>query len=366
MKLGAPSTSQKAGAASHRGLRSNLQAGAVLAAGSLVLAGCAAGGAGSTDDGSEAPAPDAESITLRLGHTNEDTHPNETCGASFVAEQVSEQTNGTLTIETFPSSQLGSNPEMAEQLARGDLDMQIMPVPDLAQYYPPVGALNAVYLFDSVEESGSVINGELGEELWTAALEESDIRVLGAWYYGARQLTTGDTPVRTPADLAGMSIRAIDNDIQIANISSMGADPTPVAFSELYLALQQGVVDGQENPIATTANSGLDEVQGYVMMTDHLFPWLPVAISEASWEKLSADQQEALEGAVLEAADKVRECIETEEAEILDQWRADGTMEIIEDVDREAFKEQSRAAFPGQFEDEWGDVYRQILEATAE
>lgn len=363
MKLGAPRTSMKAGNGT---LRFNLQAGAVLAAGSIVLAGCASGGTGSADDGTDAPASGAESIMLRLGHTNEESHPNERCGAAVVAEQVNEATDGTLTIETYPSSQLGSNPEMSEQVARGDLDMQIMPVPDLAQYYPPVGVLNAVYLFDSVEESGSVINGELGEELWAAALEESDIRVLGAWYYGARQLTTGDKAVRTPADLEGMSIRAIDNDIQIANITSMGAEPTPIAFSELYLALQQGVVNGQENPIATIASAALDEVQGYVMMTDHLFPWLPIAISEASWQRLSADQQEALQGAVQDAAGQVRECIETEEQEILEEWRAEGSMEIIEDVDREAFKTQSQSHFPGEFEEQWGDLYREILDATAE
>lgn len=357
MKSEASRTARNAG---QRPLRFTFQAGAALVAGSLALAGCAAEN-GSTDDGTE-----EESITLRLGHTNEDSHPNERCGAAVVAETVNEATDGSLTIETYPGSQLGSNPEMAEQVARGDLDMQIMPVPDLAQFYPPVGVLNAVYLFDSVEESGSVINGELGEELWASALEESDIRVLGAWYYGARQLTTGDKPVRTPEDLEGMSIRAIDNDIQIANITSMGAKPTPIAFSELYLALQQGVVNGQENPIATISNSGLDEVQDYVMMTDHLFPWLPIAISEGSWQKLSVNQQEALQGAVRDTAEQVQECIETEEQEVLETWRAEGTIEIIEDIDREAFKERARSYFPGQFEDTWGDLYREILDATAE
>lgn len=330
---------------------------ASVAVASVGLAGCGQG-----EDSTDASGEVVGDVTLRFAHVHGATHPYVECGTEPLVEAMQEVG---VTIEMFPNGQLGTSNELAQQVAGGQLDMNITPIPVLAEYYGPIGVLNAVYLFDDREEAGAALEGEIGEELFGAVRDETGIHVLGNWYYGARQLTTRDKPVRTPEDLAGMSVRAIDNEVQIANVEAMGGAATPVDFAELYLALQQGIVDAQENPVATIDEQKFYEVQNYLMMTDHLFPYQPITISDEAWQRLSAEQQTALEEEVQSLAEDVETCIVEEEDKLIAEWKESGAMEIVEDVDREAFRQQAQEVLSERFKDQWGDLYTRIQETAS-
>lgn len=347
-------------------LRSTIVSIALLSAG-LVGCGQAGESPGQTGESPDqgdgtAAAPDnaTEDVTLRFAHVHGDTHPYVECGTQPLVEAMTEVG---VNIETFPNGQLGSSNELAQQVVGGSLDMNITPIPVLAEYYGPIGVLNAVYLFESREQAREALEGEIGEELFGGLGEEVDVHVLGNWYYGARQLTTKGTPVRHPDDLLDLRVRAIDNEVQIANIEAMGGTAVPVAFGELYLALQQGIVDAQENPIATIEEQKFTEVQDYLMITDHLFPYQAITISDNAWQTLSEEQQAVLKEEVTGLADDVEQCIVEEEERLIGEWRESGALEIVEDVDREAFRERAQEILPEQFKDDWGDLYTRIRES---
>lgn len=330
---------------------------ACAAALALTATGCAGeapeidAGAG---DGTGAAAP---TQTLRFGHVYDPEHPNETCGAQRLDEILSEGDSG-LSVESFPSAQLGSEEEMLEQVADGSLDMSIAGPSFLGVWHEPAAVFDAAYLFDSVDHFEQTVNGEIGQQVWEGLRESSGLQVLGSWYYGTRHITA-NKEIRSPEDLEGVKLRVPNAPLYLANTAAMGGTATPVALSEVYLALQQGVVDAQENPIPTIATNNFQEVQDYLNMTGHIIQGTMVVIGEETLDGLEPEQQEALTDAVSQLNDEVRECIETQEQEILDEWRESGVIEVIDDVDRETFAARAREMLPEQYP-AWGGLYEQI------
>jgi tripartite ATP-independent transporter DctP family solute receptor len=304
------------------------------------------------------------STEIRFANVYDPSYPHNDCGFPSVSEQVEEETDGSLTVNNFPASQLGDEAELVESVSAQNLEMAITGPSFLSQYDSRVGVLDAAYVFESVDHMEEVVDGEIGQELWDGLLEEADLRVLGNWLYGTRHFTTGDQEVQTPEDLAGVSIRVPDAPVYLANVEALGGSPTPVAFDELYLSLQQGAVDGQEGPIPAVAAEGLNEVQDYLMLMEHVQQSTQVIIAEQTWQSLSSEEQEALEGAINSATAEVRGCIEDLEEESLAEWREAGTPQIIEDVDVDAFRELAQEQLPERFAEEWGDTYERIQAAA--
>jgi TRAP-type C4-dicarboxylate transport system substrate-binding protein len=180
---------------------------------------------------------------------------------------------------------------------------------------------------------------------------------LGTWAYGARHITA-NRPIRRPEDLAGFRLRLPGARVWQESGSALGASPMPMAFSEVYMALQQGIADGQENPVPVIHSMGFHEVQKYLILTGHIQSSVQVLINERVWQRLDTDQQSALLQAVGDLGGEILTGLRSQESELLDTWRGDGTMEIIDDVDVDAFRRRANAYFAEGFP--FSDLYREI------
>lgn len=326
-------------------------------------------GSGAGDDGEPAQsdaagesqeAGSSETVTLRFGHHFDTKHPNHECGAQPMADALKAEG---IELQLFPAAQLGDEAAMLEMMQGGNLDMTINGGSFLGRYYAPASVFDAAYAIGSPDHLEEVAEGEIGAEIWDGLREEAGLRYLAAWYYGTRHITA-NKPVRGPEDLAGLKLRVPDAPLYLANGEALGASVTPVAFNEVYLSLQQGVIDAQENPIPTIESMSFDEVQSHISLSQHVVQGVFPVIREEAWKQLSPEQQEALEGAAKDFAVDVRECIETQEVEILEAWRESGDMIIVEDVDIEAFRERASEIIPESVE--WGDLYLRVQESGVE
>ena len=318
----------------------------------LVLAAC--GGVGEeVDTDAAGPDPDAE-IVLRFAHVYQPQHPVEECGVPAVQEAL----NGSgVTIESYPSGQLGTEVELVEQVVDGSLDIGVAGPAFLAEYYPDAGVLDGGYLFEDVEDFNAKIDSPVVTQIWDGLYEESGIDVLSVWYYGTRQITS-NVEVTEPADLEGLKIRTPDAPLYLDVIELMGGTGTPMALGEVYTALQQGTIDAQENPVPTIASSGFQEVQEYINITNHIVQSVEIITTDAVSDRLDAEQQEALDSALAAGADATQECIVQQAEDTLNEWRESGTITVNDDVDRAAFEEAVAAGLPDRVE--WGDLYEEI------
>ena len=294
---------------------------------------------------------------LRFAHVYEPGAPTHKYGAVRLAERVAEADVG-LEIRLFPSAQLGNEDELLEQLATGQLEMAIAGPSFLAMWHEPIGAFDAAYAFDDVDHLTEVADGPIGEELWEGLRRRQGIRVLGTWFYGVRHITS-NRPIRRPDDLQGFRLRMPGARVWQASGRALGASPTPISFGDVYLALQQGIADGQENPVPTIQAMGFHEVQTYLNLTGHIQSSTQVLVAELVWERLDPAQQEALRDAVRQTAAEVREGIDTDEQRILDQWGQSGAMQVVADVDVEAFRRHARQSFEHGWS--FSDLYRRIV-----
>lgn len=323
----------------------------VAAASALALAGC---GVGEPVDTSDNAAGNGSDQVLRLAHVYEAAHPVETCGVETLQEELD---GSGITVESYPAAQLGSESESLEQVATGGLDMAVAGPSFLGVWHEPAAVLDGAYLFDDVDHFVETIEGPVMQQVYEDMNAETGIKVLSGWYYGTRHVTA-NKPVSTPEDMQGLKIRTPNAPLYLTNIDIMGGTATPMALDEVYLALQQGVIDAQENPIPTIATAKLNEVQDYISLTGHMIQGVNLVTSSTLYDSLEESQRTALDDAMAVAADAVRECVETQEQEILEQWKTDGNIEVNEDVDREVFAELAAENLPGEVS--WGDLYVDI------
>lgn len=295
-------------------------------------------------------------IELRLSHVYEGTHPVETCGVPALNDALE---GSGVHINSFPAAQLGSEAESLEQVASGSLELAVAGSSFLGVWEPNVALFDAPYLFRDVDHFEETLNGPVAEEIFASLKDESGLDVLGTWYYGTRHVTS-NTPVTTSADLNGQKLRAADAPLYLTMADIMGGSATPMALSEAYLALQQGTIDAQENPIPTIASQRFYEVQDYLNLTGHMIQGVMFVGSDNSLSALDDEQRAALEDATAAAASAVRGCIEDEEQSYLEEWQESGAIEINDDVDVEHFRARAIDMIPGNFE--WGDLYLEIQE----
>jgi tripartite ATP-independent transporter DctP family solute receptor len=275
---------------------------------------------------------------LKLGHIAEVSHPYAQ-GADHFAKLVAEKSGGDMEVQVFPSSQLGSQKDMTEGLIYGTIDMVLTGTADLGQFQPKMSIFDLPFLFKDrahAYKALDTVGMELGKEL-----EPKGMKLLGFMENGIRHLTNNVRPVKAPADMAGLKIRVMSNKIYIETIKSLGASPTPMAFGELYSAMQQGTVDGQENPSAHIYTKRFFEVQKYASMTAHAYAPEPVLISMITWSKLSDAQKAIIQEAATEAVAWQRELSTKEDNEYWDKIKATGKIEVVE-VDRAPFMEATQ------------------------
>ncbi|MFB2584591.1 DctP family TRAP transporter solute-binding subunit [Herbiconiux liukaitaii] len=278
--------------------------------------------------------------TLSLAHSYNETQPQHACGAQVIADEIAAADVG-LEIEIFPSSQLGGDADRIASVASGDIDIDIQGASALGAVYEPISVLDAAYAFDGPEHLAAFMGSDASAPVIEGFFETAGVQTLGAWSAGARHFTS-NSPIRTPDDLEGMRLRFPGSPQFLINARALGAEATEVAYEELYLALQQGTVDGQENPITNIAAQNLAEVQDYLSLSSHQLNTNLVIMGQA-WGELSAEQQDALTAAVDTAIDDVTACVADEEATTIEEWRTGGEWEVIDDVDIDAFQEQAIA-----------------------
>ena len=298
-----------------------------------------------------APAPADAKTTLRFGHSNSPTSPKG-MAADLFAELVAKYTSGRVEVKTFPSSQLGNNRKLFTAVKTRGIEMSITPFPLLADIVPEYTTYTAGYFYENWDQLNKVIqHPALGQKWAKDLIEKGGLRVLGTYYYGARNLTTAKTKVTKPADLKGLKIRAVPNEMSLGVVSGLGASPTPVAFAEAFQAMRQGVVDGQENPLPTIWAQKFFEVQKFLMMTRHQMIPEPYLINEKVWKKLSAEDKAALTKAAAEAtAYNTAETIKFE-ATLVDDLKAKGmTVVDADNLDLAAFRSAVRAEVIKRFD----------------
>ena len=314
---------------------------ALLLALVMIFALCACGSSGKQDN-----------ITIRIGHS--DTTSNLIhISLEHFAKAVNERTNGRVTIEIYAAEQLGSNKEMIEMVKMGSLDAMMLPSGQQADFCPKFKALSLPFLFSDYEHVYRVLDGEIGQEL-LEGLEENNMIQLAYWENGLRQFTNSRRPIEKPEDLVGLKFRTPEDKMTMAIFAAYGASASPFAFSELYLALQQGTFDGQENPVANIYANNFQDVQKYLTMVNYQYQPKDMIFSLSTWNKLPADVQQVLLEAAKEFGAEHRKAIVDSEAQMLAELEAAG-MEIGY-PDTAPFIEQAQSVYTDFYaENPWAE-----------
>ena len=303
-----------------------------------------------------------KTLELRYGHMNP---PTSAAGmqATWLAEAIAKNTSGQVKVTVYPSSQLGKLQELAEAVSTGTIALSHNTAAGIGSLHEPFAALDTPYLYRDVDHLMKVVDvgSPVMKQLNDGLVKAAGVRVLYAYYFGTRHLTTNKL-VKQPADLAGQKIRAIPFPIYMTTVEAMGAVPVPVDWSEVPTALATGKVNGQENPVNVVLSSKLYESQSHLMQTGHIMNAQVIVINERTWQGLPAAQREQLAAAAAEvrrrATDMVRgqEASETEELKKL-------KMTVVgpaEGLDLVAFRGAARKAVDAKFGAKYGELYKAI------
>ncbi|MCR5182388.1 MAG: TRAP transporter substrate-binding protein [Clostridia bacterium] len=268
----------------------------------LLLAVCmvfafAACGGGSNEP---APADPEETFTLTIGTTVQDDSATGRALLEVFKPYIEEHSNGRIEVIVQNNSVLGSDREIYEALQLNTVQASQGPLSTLANFAPDFAVCDLPFLFTSKEEAYANLDGEFGDAL-AATLPQYGMRIIAYGENAFRNISNNQHPVKTAEDLKGLDIRVMESPVNIATYKAMGTNPTPMAFSELYGALQNGTVDGQDNGIVLTYTNKLYEVQPYYTFTHHLYAANAVVVSEEFWQSLPEDLQQVITEASFEA-----------------------------------------------------------------
>lgn len=284
----------------------------------------------------------------------------------YFGDILNERTEGRLQVQLFPDSQVGDDNEMMSALQSGSLEMTFPSTTPAATIVPQLAVFDLPYLFPSYEAAYEVLDSEIGQEL-LAEFEGTGIKPLVYAENGYRELTNSQRAVESPEDVNGLRIRVMENEVQVDLWRALGANPTSMAFGEVFSAMEQGVIDGQENPWSTILTSNFYEVQDYGSETRHVYTPFIFMISQGFWDDLDPQYQEVIQ----EAAEQTKDYERTISQEY-DQWAkeqlAERGMEIseLDDAQLEVFAEAAQPVY-----DKWTprigeDLVQRIQDRVAE
>ena len=238
----------------------------------------------------------------------------------YFKEIAERESGGRISVELYHSSQLGDDREMMEALQRGEQEMTCPSTAPIVPFIPEFGVFDLPFLFPSNEAADYVLDGQVGRQLLDR-LSDVGIKGLVYWENGYRHLTNSVRAVSTPDDVGGMKVRTMENPMHLDAWRSMGANPTPMAFGELFSAMQQGVVDGQENPWGTIFLQNFYEVQGFATDTGHVYSPFVLMIGQDFWDSLPQDLQKIVMNAAIESRDFNRELNRRYNREYMEQLK---------------------------------------------
>jgi tripartite ATP-independent transporter DctP family solute receptor len=276
---------------------------------------------------------------LRWAHVYEITEPYHT-EALWAASEIRKRTNGRFDITVFPASQLGNENQLNEALGFGAIDIIYVGINFVAATYPPLGISGAPFMLRDLDHWKAYRDSKLFSELVQGYDEKTRHKITALTYYGQRHVTA-NRRISKPEDMQGMKLRVPPAPLFLMFTKSVGADATPIAFSDVYTALQQGLVDGQENPLPTIMAKKFYEVQSHIVLTGHITESMVTVIGSHVWSKLTPDDQKVFAETLKEAAAKATESIEASERILAGEFRKLGV--TVVEPDREAFR---KAAIP--------------------
>ena len=280
-----------------------------------------------------APGGAAAQTKLKWAHVYETSEPYHT-ESVWAAEEIKRRTNGKFEIQVFPASSLGKETDINQGMQLGTVDMIISGPSFAARSYPRLGLAYYPFIFRDGDHLLAYSKSAVFKEMIDGFREKTGIQILAYTYYGARQ-TTSQKSFTDCAGMKGLKIRVPDVPAYRATPESCGANPTPIAFAEVYLALQNGTVDAQENPLTTIEAKKFYEVQKFIMMTGHIVDGLTTQVAPHVWNKLTDAEKKIFSDVALEAAARATAQIKKREAELVDEFKKKGL--TIVQVNRQSF-----------------------------
>lgn len=293
-----------------------------------------------------------KTVELRLGHIYDPSHPWNK-GAELAVKRAAELSNGRIKITNYPAGQLGTELELQEQMLLGSIDIVVSGAGQVGSIYSPVNVLEMPYTFKDNQHVLAFAESDLGKALFEGYRKKFGGRIIGPSSYGIRQLAA-DRPVNTPADLAGFKLRVPEQTVTMAYGKAMGANPTPIAFSEAYMALQQGVVNGLENPMSAIYAQKFHEVTSHIVLTSHVTNACFFVMNDAKFQTLSAEDQGIILQAFKEASKLIVDILDQEDKDLVKKFQDAGKTVMTPDI--EAFR-KATAGMPKEFSKWWADEF---------
>lgn len=293
-------------------------------------------------------------LTFKVAHDSAETVPVARGLAKF-AELVAEKSDGKVKIEVYNNGQLGSASDYVANCQLGTLDMAVVNQSVLSSYVPDLAAVDIPYIIHGYEHADKVFEGETGNYYINEVKDRTDIYTLDIWEVGFRNLTNSKKPVESLEDVKGLRIRTMDNKVHQQFWKSIGADPVPMSWNEAYTAMQQGALDGQENPLSVILGNNVAEVNDNLALTEHVYSSIFFLMSKDAWNSLSEEQQVMIVDCAKEAGLYEREEQRRQETEALAKLEEQG-MKITQ-PDKQKFIDATEG-----FRKEFGKKYQAIVD----
>jgi tripartite ATP-independent transporter DctP family solute receptor len=326
----------------------------------LGLVGCSSSASNDSGDGDSSS---KETYEISIGHVLNEEH-SEHKTFEFFKEYVERESDNRIQVEIFPNGELGSDRELIEGVQVGTVTMAGPSTAPVASFVPKFSVFDLPFLFESREVAYDVLDSDLGTDLLTE-LESADIKGLGWWESGFRHLTNSKKAVASPSDLNGLVVRTMENEMHVAAWESLGANPTPMAWGEVFVSLQQGTLDGQENPLGIIYSQKVYEVQDYLTLSGHVYSPIAVLMNQDFYNSLPDDLKKIVDEGMAEATELNRSLVVEEEEATLGLLKEAG-IEITEltSEQKSAFKEATLPIYEEYKNDIGTDLVDAMLEAA--
>jgi len=303
----------------------------------------------------------ADKIVIKVGYGTAGGPIHE--GALELKKRL-ESVNNRIQVQVFPGGQLGSEGEIIGQLQAGMTDMLLTTTGPLGQQNPIYYVLETPYIFINDAQADKALDGPAGDKL-LKGMEAKGLLGLAFWENGFRETSNNVRVVKAPADLKGLKLRTQQNRLHMKYFGDLGANPTPLPFTEIYNALATKLVDGQENPFSLIATNKFYEQQKFVSKTDHVYSSVPVYYSKMKWDKLPADVQKQVRDTVFEMRLWQRQLGRDQQRAYIDEISKKSQVYILTDAEKAAFQKAAEPAFEWA-KKEYGAVYEATLKEVLE
>jgi TRAP-type transport system periplasmic protein len=300
-------------------------------------------------------------VRLTLGHGTAPGNPR-SVAADRMAAQLRERSSGRIEMRVAGSSQLGDDLAMLTGLRTGTIDMSVNSQGPVSTIVPELASFGLPFLFPTNQVAYRVIDGPVGQEL-AKKLEGVGLISLGWWDNGIRHITNSKRPIKVPADLRGLKMRTPADPATIDTFQALGAATQQINFSELYVALQQGVVDGQENPLVNILTGKLQEVNPFISLSGHKWECSPFVASRIAWGKFTEADRKLITEVAREATEHNRQLMQESDAKVLAEFRANSKLTINE-ADQDAFRAATAPVLDKWEQKPFGDFVKRLRAAS--